>query len=46
MFGERQRRIRNALKNAFVYEFYAPDAAGGYRYDEVPFDIAWPLPSQ
>ena len=27
-------------------EFYAPDAAGGYRYDEVPFDIAWPLPSQ
>ena len=27
-------------------EFYAPNAARGYRYDDVTFDIAWPLPSQ
>ena len=24
--------------------FYAPDAAGGYRYDDAAFGIVWPLP--
>ena len=24
--------------------FYAPEAAGGYRYDDPAFGVAWPLP--
>jgi dTDP-4-dehydrorhamnose 3,5-epimerase len=27
-----------------ISEFYAPNSAGGYRYDDVAFGIAWPLP--
>jgi dTDP-4-dehydrorhamnose 3,5-epimerase len=27
-----------------ISEFYAPTSAGGYRYDDVVFGIAWPLP--
>jgi dTDP-4-dehydrorhamnose 3,5-epimerase len=27
-----------------ISAFYAPDAAGGYRYDDLAFRIAWPLP--
>jgi dTDP-4-dehydrorhamnose 3,5-epimerase len=27
-----------------ISEFYAPDSAGGYRYDDVALGIAWPLP--
>lgn len=27
-----------------ISAFYAPQAAGGYRYDDVAFHIAWPLP--
>jgi dTDP-4-dehydrorhamnose 3,5-epimerase len=27
-----------------ISEFYAPQAAAGYRYDDVAFGIAWPLP--
>jgi dTDP-4-dehydrorhamnose 3,5-epimerase len=27
-----------------ISEFYAPNSAGGYRYDEAVFGIAWPLP--
>jgi dTDP-4-dehydrorhamnose 3,5-epimerase len=26
-----------------ISEFYAPNSAGGYRYDDVAFGIAWPL---
>jgi len=28
-----------------ISTFYAPEAAGGYRYDDTAFRIAWPLPS-
>jgi dTDP-4-dehydrorhamnose 3,5-epimerase len=28
-----------------ISEFYAPDSAGGYRYDDAAFSIAWPLPT-
>jgi dTDP-4-dehydrorhamnose 3,5-epimerase len=27
-----------------ISAFYAPDSAGGYRYDDPEFGIAWPLP--
>ena len=27
-----------------ISAFYAPEAAGGYRYDDAAFSIAWPLP--
>jgi dTDP-4-dehydrorhamnose 3,5-epimerase len=27
-----------------ISAFYAPEAAGGYRYDDTAFGIAWPLP--
>jgi dTDP-4-dehydrorhamnose 3,5-epimerase len=27
-----------------ISAFYAPEAAGGYRYDDLAFGIAWPLP--
>jgi dTDP-4-dehydrorhamnose 3,5-epimerase len=27
-----------------ISEFFAPNSAGGYRYDDVAFGIAWPLP--
>lgn len=27
-----------------ISEFYAPEAAGGYRYDDVAFGIVWPVP--
>ena len=27
-----------------ISAFYAPEAAGGYRYDDTAFVIAWPLP--
>jgi dTDP-4-dehydrorhamnose 3,5-epimerase len=27
-----------------ISEFYAPNSAGGYRYDDPAFGIAWPLP--
>ena len=27
-----------------ISEFYAPNSAGGYRYDDAAFGIAWPLP--
>jgi dTDP-4-dehydrorhamnose 3,5-epimerase len=27
-----------------ISEFYAPNSAGGYRYDDVAFGIGWPLP--
>ena len=27
-----------------ISAFYAPEAAGGYRYDDAAFRIAWPLP--
>jgi len=27
-----------------ISEFYAPEAARGYRYDDAAFSIAWPLP--
>jgi dTDP-4-dehydrorhamnose 3,5-epimerase len=27
-----------------ISEFYAPNSAGGYRYDDAAFCIAWPLP--
>ena len=27
-----------------ISEFYAPNSAGGYRYDDEAFGIAWPLP--
>lgn len=27
-----------------ISEFYAPNSAAGYRYDDVAFSIAWPLP--
>jgi dTDP-4-dehydrorhamnose 3,5-epimerase len=27
-----------------ISEFYAPNSAGGYRYDDATFGIAWPLP--
>src|SRR5262249_9015656 len=27
-----------------ISAFYAPEAAGGYRYDAAAFGIAWPLP--
>ena len=27
-----------------ISALYAPDAAGGYRYDDVAFGISWPLP--
>jgi dTDP-4-dehydrorhamnose 3,5-epimerase len=27
-----------------ISEFYAPNSAGGYRYDDAAFRIAWPLP--
>jgi dTDP-4-dehydrorhamnose 3,5-epimerase len=27
-----------------ISEFYAPNSAGGYRYDDLAFGIAWPLP--
>src|SRR5215467_5850943 len=27
-----------------ISAFYAPEAAGGYRYDDPAFGIAWPLP--
>ena len=26
-----------------ISEFYAPNSAGGYRYDDAAFGIAWPL---
>jgi dTDP-4-dehydrorhamnose 3,5-epimerase len=28
-----------------ISEFYAPNSAGGYRYDDAAFGIAWPLPA-
>jgi dTDP-4-dehydrorhamnose 3,5-epimerase len=27
-----------------ISEFYAPNSAGGYRYDDAAFGVAWPLP--
>jgi dTDP-4-dehydrorhamnose 3,5-epimerase len=27
-----------------ISEFYSPDSAAGYRYDDAAFGIAWPLP--
>ena len=27
-----------------ISEFYVPDSASGYRYDDASFGIAWPLP--
>jgi dTDP-4-dehydrorhamnose 3,5-epimerase len=27
-----------------ISAFYAPEAAGGYRYDDTAFQISWPLP--
>lgn len=27
-----------------ISAFYAPQAAGGYRYDDAAFGVAWPLP--
>ena len=27
-----------------ISAFYAPEAAGGYRYDDATFSVAWPLP--
>jgi dTDP-4-dehydrorhamnose 3,5-epimerase len=27
-----------------ISEFYAPNSAGGYRYDDAAFGIGWPLP--
>ena len=27
-----------------ISEFYAPNSAAGYRYNDVAFGIAWPLP--
>jgi dTDP-4-dehydrorhamnose 3,5-epimerase len=27
-----------------ISTFYAPEAAGGYRYDDTAFSIVWPLP--
>lgn len=27
-----------------ISKFHAPNSAGGYRYDDAAFDIAWPLP--
>jgi dTDP-4-dehydrorhamnose 3,5-epimerase len=27
-----------------ISEFYAPNSAGGYRYDDNAFGLAWPLP--
>jgi dTDP-4-dehydrorhamnose 3,5-epimerase len=27
-----------------ISAFYVPDSAGGYRYDDATFGIAWPLP--
>jgi dTDP-4-dehydrorhamnose 3,5-epimerase len=27
-----------------ISTFYAPEAAGGYRYDDTAFQISWPLP--
>jgi dTDP-4-dehydrorhamnose 3,5-epimerase len=27
-----------------ISEFYVPDSAAGYRYDDASFGIAWPLP--
>jgi len=28
-----------------ISAFYVPDSAGGYRYDDATFGIAWPLPA-
>ena len=28
-----------------ISTFYAPEAAGGYRYDDAAFGIVWPLPA-
>jgi dTDP-4-dehydrorhamnose 3,5-epimerase len=30
--------------NYQISAFYAPEAAGGYRYDDAAFQISWPLP--
>jgi dTDP-4-dehydrorhamnose 3,5-epimerase len=30
--------------NYHISAFYAPEAAGGYRYDDAIFQIKWPLP--
>ncbi len=30
--------------NYLISDFYAPDAAAGYRYDDPAFAITWPLP--
>lgn len=27
-----------------ISAFYAPEVAGGYRYDDATFQITWPLP--
>jgi len=27
-----------------ISEFYAPNSAGGHRYDDAAFGVAWPLP--
>ena len=32
--------------NYHISAFYAPDSAGGYRYDDAAFQITWPLPGR
>jgi dTDP-4-dehydrorhamnose 3,5-epimerase len=34
----------DVLVNYLISEFYAPDAAAGFRYDDAAFGISWPLP--
>lgn len=39
-----QTLVDNAEIVYQISEFYAPNSAGGYRYDDMAFGIAWPLP--
>jgi dTDP-4-dehydrorhamnose 3,5-epimerase len=34
----------NTQVNYLISEFYSPEAASGFRYDDAAFGIAWPLP--
>lgn len=39
-----QTLVDNAEIVYQISEFYAPNSAGGYRYYDMAFGIAWPLP--
>ncbi len=39
-----QTLTEDAEVNYLISEFHAPDAAGGVRFDDQAFAIAWPLP--